>query len=162
MKIFNLIVATICFVVATSCTLDKTDFESEINQDVTEYFEFKEVIAFNSGAYKVSVEALNGVFYKGYNEVHLKILNTRTNQLVKNSNVTFLPILTNSENLKSSCPHQYNLKFEVEQNYYSGYVVFTSISNPMEQWNLHINFEDEINLYLLMKVFLFKIKLIKI
>jgi len=142
MKFFNLFVIAALLAVTTSCTLDKTDFEAEINRDLTEYFEFKEVSSFNSGNYKISIEALNGTFYKGYNEVRLTITNTQTNQVLNNSDVTFLPILTDSDNNKTSCPHRYHLVYNADEQYYSGYVVYTSISSPMENWDLYISFTD--------------------
>lgn len=142
MKFFKHFVIATLLAVTTSCTLDKTDFEAEINRDVTEYFEFKEVTSFNSGNYKISIEALNGTFYKGYNEIRLTILNTQTNLTLNNSEVTFLPILTDSDNIKTSCPHRYHLVYNAEEQFYSGYVVFTSISNPMENWDLYISFTD--------------------
>lgn len=142
MKFLNLFVIATLLAVTTSCTLDKTDFEAEINRDVTEYFEFEEVTSFNNGNYKISIEALNGTFYKGYNEIRLTISNTQTNQALNNSDVTFLPILTDSDNNKISCPHRYHLVYNAEEQFYSGYVVYTSISNPMENWDLYISFTD--------------------
>ncbi|UUC46002.1 FixH family protein [Flavobacterium cerinum] len=147
MKFFNFFVIATLFAVITSCTLDKTDFEAETNRDVTEYFEFKEVTSFNSGNYKISVAALNGTFYKGYNEIRLTIINTQNNQTLNSSDVTCLPILTNSDGNKTSCPHRYNLVYNTEGNYYSGYAVFTSISNPMENWDLYIGFTDNNQLH---------------
>lgn len=139
MKIFNLFITATVFAVITSCTLDKTDFESEINRDVTEYLEFEEATSFNSGNYRISIEALNGTFYKGYNEIRLKIMD-QTNRALNNSEVTFLPILTGSDGNKVSCPHRYSLIYNADEQYYLGYTVFTSLSNPMENWNLHISF----------------------
>ncbi len=142
MKFFKHFVIATLFAVTSSCTLDKTDFEAEINRDITEYFEFKEVTSFNNGTYKISIEALNGNFYKGYNEIRLTITNTQTNQALNSSEVTFLPILTDTDNNKTSCPHRYHLVYNAEQQVYSGYVVFTSISSPMENWDLYISFTD--------------------
>ncbi len=147
MKVFNLFIIAALFAVTTSCTLDKTDFEAEINQEVTEYFEFKEAVSFTSGDYKISIEALNGTFYKGYNEVRLKIVNNQTNQTLENSAVTFLPVYTDSDNNKISCPHRYNLVYKSKEHYYSGYVVFTTVSNPAENWNLYISFTDHNQTY---------------
>lgn len=142
MKFLNFFVIVTLLAVTISCTLDKTDFEAEINRDVTEYFEFEEVTSFNNGDYKISIKALNGIFYKGYNEIRLTITNTQTNQALNNSEVTFLPILTDTYNNKTSCPHRYQLVYNADEQYYSGYVVFTSISNPMENWDLYISFTD--------------------
>lgn len=147
MKFFKLSVIATLFAITTSCTLDKTDFEDEINRDVPEYFEFEEVVSINSTHYKISIEALNGTFYKGYNKIRLNIINTQTNQILNNSNVTFLPIFTNSEGDKTSCPHRYNLIYNSDEQYYSGYSVFTSLSNPMESWELYISFTDNNQTY---------------
>lgn len=146
MKIFHLLVAAIGLAVTTSCTFDKTDFEAEINEEVTEYFEFKEVTSFNSGSYKISIEALNGTLYKGYNEIRVRILDNQS-QTLNYSEVTFLPVHTDSDNIATSCPHRYHLVYKEERNYYSGYVVFTSISNAMENWNVYISFTDHQQIY---------------
>jgi hypothetical protein len=140
MKFLRFSVAAILCSVAGSCTLDKTDYEVEIERDTTEYFEFKEVTSVSKGNYKISIEALNGTFYKGYNEVRLKISNIQTNANIETSEVTFLPIMTDAEEKDSSCPHSYNLVYKKEEKYYSGYSVFTSESNPMETWHLHLQF----------------------
>lgn len=142
MRVFNLLSAAFLFAAAPSCTLDKTDYEAEISTEVTEYYEFKEAVAVNSGSYKISIEALNGTFYKGYNEIRLKITNTQTNESLKNVDVSFLPIKTNSDGNKTSCPHLYNLIYQNDKNHYSGYAVFTSESNPSDKWQLYINFID--------------------
>ena len=122
----------------TSCTLDKTDYEAEISSVVPEYFEFKEAVSFNNGSYKISVEALNGTFYKGYNEIHLKITNSQ-NQNVNISEVTFLPIMTKNDGSKSSCPHLYNLRYNAEERYFTGYAVFTDES-LMNGWEIYVSF----------------------
>ena len=75
MKFFKSSVIAL-FVSIASCTLDKTDFDAEMDRDVTEFVEFEEVMSFKSDPYKISIEALNGTFYKGYNEVRLKIVET--------------------------------------------------------------------------------------
>ncbi len=146
MKFFNFMVIALCFAV-TSCTLDKTDFEAEINRDVTEYFEFKEAVSLNASGYKLSIEALNGTFYKGYNEIRLKIVNPQTNQPVINSEATFLPIMSDFEENRNSCPHRYNLVYNPDGQYYSGYSVFTNESNPMELWEVYISFTDNNQTY---------------
>lgn len=138
MNFFNRFVIAIGFAVTISCTLDKTDFEAEMKRDVTEFSEFKEATTFNTGAYKVSIEALNGTFFKGYNEVRLKIVNTQNNQASTGLKVSFLPILTNSNGQKSSCPHKYLLSYNQDDAYYSGYVVFTSTSTKTNNWELYL------------------------
>jgi uncharacterized ubiquitin-like protein YukD len=141
MRYFNFFLIAIVFVI-TSCTIDKTDYEAEISLEVPEYYEFKEVVSFTSGNYKISIDALNGTFYKGYNELHLKIINTQTNQNVTVSDVTFLPIISNADGSKSSCPHQSNLEYDTVNKYYTGYSVFTNETATANSWKLYVSFTE--------------------
>lgn len=139
MKSFKLL-AIALFCVITSCTIDKTDYEAEIDAEVPEYYEFKEAVSFTSGNYKISVEALNGTFYKGYNELHLKVINTQTNQNVTTSAVTFLPVLNNTDGTITSCPHEYNPEYDTANKYFTGYSVFTSETTATNSWKLYVSF----------------------
>lgn len=141
MKHLHVIVIAI-FIVITSCTLDKTDYEAELNIETITYIEFEEVITANNEDYKISLEALNGTLYKGYNEIHLKIINSETGEEVENSEITFLPIMTDANGNKSSCPHKYNLEYNATEGYYKGYVVFTNKSSSTVDWQLYIGFTD--------------------
>ncbi|WP_244307422.1 hypothetical protein [Flavobacterium fluviatile] len=123
-----------------SCTIDKTDYEAEIDSQVPEYYEFKEAFSVNSGIYKVSIEALNGTFYKGYNELHLKVINTQTNEEINSSKVTFLPILSNTDGSTTSCPHSYNFEYDATNKYYSGYSVFINESINADSWKIYLSF----------------------
>ncbi len=138
---------TAILIAVTSCTLDKTDYESEISTIVTEHFEYSEVVSFNKNDYQISIEALNGTFYKGFNDFRLKIINTQTNESLNTSEVTFLPVITNYNGNNSSCPHRYNLDYNSTEEYYSGYAVFTSYSTDSENWKLHLSFTDNDQIY---------------
>lgn len=139
MKSFKFLLITL-FCVVASCTIDKTDYEAEIDAEVPEYYEFKEAVSLTSGNYKISIEALNGSFYKGYNELHLKIVNTQTNENVNTSEVTFLPILGNPDETATSCPHKYNLVYDPTTKYFVGYSVFTDESTAAKSWKLYLSF----------------------
>lgn len=141
MKFSKLTFIAILLAITSSCTLEKTDFEAEINREVTESYEFKEVVSIKSEDYSVSIEAINGMFHKGYNEIRLKISDTRTNQVVKNGQVTFLPVMTDLEEGNSSCPHSYHLNYNSSENYHYGYSVFTNESTAMANWNLLLTLE---------------------
>lgn len=141
MKHLHVLVIAI-FVVITSCTLEKTDFEAELNIETTEFVEFEPVTTLTNGNYSISIEALNGTLYKGYNEIHLKITNTQTNANLVGADVTFLPIFTDANGNKSSCPHDYHLDYNATEGYYSGYSVITSESDSTVNWTLYIDFED--------------------
>lgn len=138
MKLLQFTVIVICAVV-TSCTIDKTDYDTEISIETTDYIEFKEVKSLTMGDYIISVEALNGTLYKGYNEVRLKVSNTQTKEYLENLELTFLPILTNANGNKESCPHQYNLEYNAKELCYVGYVVFTNESDSTVSWQLYID-----------------------
>lgn len=137
---YQLFVISILLMVV-SCTLDKTDYESEINTAVPEHYEFKEATAINKDNYKISIETLNGMFYEGYNEIRLKVINTQTNENINTSEVTFLPVMTKNDGSKISCPHQYTLDYKTDSKYYSGYSVFTDISNTAISWKLYLSFK---------------------
>lgn len=123
-----------------SCTKEKTDYEAEINTVVTEHYEFKEAAAINIDGYHVSIEALNGIFYKGYNEIRLKISVANTNENINASTVTFLPVMTSADGSRASCPHRYNLAYNADDKYFPGYAVFTGESGTNETWELYISF----------------------
>lgn len=136
---YNFFVMSLLLMVV-SCTLDKTNYEDEINTAVPEHYEFREVAAVNKDDYKISIEALNGTLYQGYNEIRLKITNTQTNQNTNVSNMTFLPVMTNADGSKTSCPHQYMLDYNVAGQYYAGYSVFTDKSNSKLSWKIYMSF----------------------
>ncbi|GAA3628297.1 hypothetical protein [Flavivirga jejuensis] len=135
-------VVIVIFVLVTSCTLEKTDYEAELSTETTEYIEFEEVTSITSGDYIISIEALNATLYKGYNEIHLNIINTQTNVSLQDKDVTFLPIVTDANGNKSSCPHAYNLEYNATEGYYLGYAVFTSESDTTISWQLYIDFQE--------------------
>ena len=128
------------FIVISSCTLEKTDYGAELSTETTEFVVFEEATSIISGDYTISIEALNGTLYKGYNEIHLKIINTQTNEALENATITFLPIMTDANGNNSSCPHGYNLAYNTTEAYYLGYAVFTSESNSTVDWQLYIDF----------------------
>lgn len=142
MKSFKFLVIAV-FCVITSCTIDKTDYQAETGSEVPEYYEFKEAVSLSSGNYKISIEALNGTFYKGYNELHLKIVNAQTNESVSSLEVTFLPILSSTDGNKTSCPHDYSLQYDAANKYFAGYAVFTSESATAGSWKLYVGFTAE-------------------
>jgi len=140
MRNFNFYVLLV--LIFSSCTIDKTDYEGEIDTTVPEYFDFKEAVSAINGPYKVSVEALNGTFYKGYNEIHLKITDIHTGKDVNGGTAAFLPVATDGEGKVRSCPYQFDPQYREQKGYYSGYVVFTSESRE-EAWRVHIRFTAE-------------------
>jgi len=131
--------AIVLSLASISCTLDKTDYEAEISTEVTEFYEFKEAASINVAPYKISIEALNGTFYKGYNDIRIKVLNVQTNANVVASDVTFLPVFSNA-NGTVSCPHQYRFEYKTAEKCYSGYSVFTNESNASGNWKLYLGF----------------------
>jgi len=135
----NFIYLVVTLFVVTACTIDKTDYESETNTIVPNEQEFKEVVSFVKDQYTISLEALNGHLYKGYNEIQLRIIYTDTKQPLEDVGVTFLPVLTTATGLKESCPNTYQLVYHQQNKYYQGYTVFTTESTTGE-WNIAIRF----------------------
>lgn len=143
MKKFIFFLTAICLSGLSSCTKEKTDYEAEIDTVVPEYHEFKEVVAIHSGAYHISLEALNGTFYKGYNEIRLKITDVQTKENVHASTVSVLPIRTSRDGSTASCPHQHDMLYRQDGSYFSGYSVFTDESNSSGTWEFYVNFTVE-------------------
>lgn len=136
----SLFFLTVLCATVSSCTLDKTDYRAEIDTLVTEHHEFKEVTAILKDDYKISIEALNGTLYKGYNNIRLKIVNSRTGGKENVSGITFLPVMSTPDGSLISGPHRYDLLYAPDDNYFSGYTVFTHESSTYENWELYISF----------------------
>ena len=136
MRKFICFVAT--YIVVTACTIDKTDYESETNTVVPDKEEFQEVFAFQKGSYQISVEALGGKLYKGYNEIHLRMVDNDSKQVVDGGKMTFLPVQTSTDGQKTSCPTSYELTYESQEKYYTGYSVFTEESKK-GKWEVVID-----------------------
>ncbi len=132
----------VLFLFTTACTIDKTDYESESNITNPEHNEFKEVVSIQKDNYTISLEALNGHLYKGYNEVRLKIADATTKQVVENAKVTFLPIYTTPEGKIESCPNQYDMMYDKGEKVYKGFSVFTQ-ENTQGDWKVEIAFKDK-------------------
>src|SRR5690606_11825872 len=126
--------------VALSCTKEKTDYEAAIDAVAPEHAEFKEAATIRSGGYDIRIETLNGTFYKGYNEIRLKITNSATSGKADVTGATFSPITTDADGGTSSCPHRYELTYRPDSNYFSGYSVFTSERQADDAWVLDIGF----------------------
>lgn len=150
MKIYQIFIMSL-LLMAVSCTLDKTDYENEINTAVPEHYEFKEAVTVNKEVYKIIIETLNGTFYQGYNEIRVKIINIQTNENINASDVTFLPILTKADGSKTSCPYQYTLDYKPGEQYYSGYSVFTDKSNMEVNWKFYLSFTVNQKIYMVNK-----------
>lgn len=141
MKISILFLALLCATLV-SCTKEKTDYEAELADEVTEYFEFKEAAVLTNDGYTISLEALNGTLFKGYNEIRVKITNAQ-GSVNGTLAVTFLPLLSaNGSEGRTSCPHRHHLTYDEAGGYYSGYVVFTEESTNANNWVLQIGLSN--------------------
>ncbi|NGM63055.1 hypothetical protein G5B30_14175 [Sphingobacterium sp. SGG-5] len=146
MKITRFCAVAIIFAMV-ACTKDKTDYEAEIATEVTEYVEFEEAARITVGDYDIGVEALNGTFYVGYNEVRVKVTDKQTGADMQVSSVTFLPIRKEEGGNTTSCPHRYDMNISTDENCFSGYAVFTDASRPGGNWELYISFTIDGQLY---------------
>lgn len=137
----NIVFFAVLCILLMSCTKEKTDYEAVIDTEVIEHDEFKEVYVTHSDEYKVSVEALNGAFYRGYNEIRVKITNDQTGEKADVIEVTVLPILSHANGERTSCPHRYDLIYKQKESYFSGYSVFTDESGEGKTWELYLGFK---------------------
>lgn len=134
--------AAVCTILI-SCTKDKTDYEAEIDNTSNYNTDFKEVTTIRNSNHNISIEALNGTFYKGYNEVRLKITNGQNGISINPATIAFLPIMSDAKGAKTSCPHQSELLYQSETTYFTGYVVFTHESADNINWELHLSYTAE-------------------
>ncbi|WP_435135143.1 hypothetical protein [Formosa sp. A9] len=140
--VFSCLLFVILYFATSSCTIDKTDYEDELTTEIPEYIDYEEAVKLSIGNYNISIQALNGTLYTGYNDIRLTVTNSSTNQEVSDVDVTLLPIKTNAINETSSGPHQYHLNYNNENGYYSGYVVFPNKSDVANHWQFYIGITD--------------------
>ncbi|GLB49868.1 hypothetical protein Y10_22360 [Neptunitalea sp. Y10] len=126
--------------VITACTLDKIDYEAELATAIPQAYEFEEVVLIESNGYRIEIEALNGTFYKGYNELHFTVTNMSNNQTVDDAAITWLPI-RQLNTAAYSCPHSYNVLYDATNGYYSGYSVFDYESGLEGTWEFYMSVE---------------------
>lgn len=129
--------ATLVFAFS-SCSKDKTVYEDDTEKP-TDYT-FSEAIVLMDDSYKISVETINGKFYKGYNEIRLKLLDSQTDEEISPEEVLFNPVMKNIGGKEYSCPHRSELQHSADNAYYSGYVVFTKESDEEDGWSIEISF----------------------
>lgn len=135
----KVILILLCLAVA-SCTKEKTDYNTNIDVPILDEQLFKVATVIHTGDYDISIEALDGIFYTGYNEIRLKVKNRASDTKVKASAVHFLPTLRDTHIAGlSSCPHQYVMD-EKEDGSFWGYVVFTAESTTVLNWSVDLSF----------------------
>ena len=134
MKSFYYFVAIILF--ATACTIEKTDYDSELIIEVPNQEQFEEMLQTSQSGYTISIESSDGKLYKGYNAIRVKIKNTNTLEEITNAKVMMLPLFkTNDGNTIGTCPATNQLLYSSKEKYYEGYIIFTQ-ENRDHQWDL--------------------------
>ena len=136
-KLFFLI--AVFGIVCYSCTKEKTDYESEVGTGITDNSVFKEAYSSTIDEYRVTIYSLNGELFNGFNDLQLKISTIKTNKAVQATAVTFLPIFSDTDGIKT-CPHSYNLSYNSLDDYYSAYAVFNQVAQTAGSWKLYISF----------------------
>lgn len=131
---------------ALACTKEKTDYQADTGTDIPTVTEFKEVFSTQHDTYSLRLEALNGTLYTGYNEIRISLFDKQSKQAIQASEVTFLPISSNTAGLQASCPHRYNLLDKPTEKHYAGFAVFTQPSSS-SNWKLYISFKVGDKLY---------------
>lgn len=126
--------------VMLSCTKEKTNYPAETGTAAPKADYFAEAYKVQNGKYNVIIEALNGKFCQGYNEIRVRINHAQPELSKGIDEVTLLPIYTDAGGQNTSCPHGYRMHKSAQGDYYQSYVVFTEQSNPLSAWTLYINF----------------------
>lgn len=135
----NLLFLILLFFTFSSCTKSKTDYEAEIDKEVPIHSDFKEAMILETDVYKISVEALNGTFYKGYNELRLKVFDKKNNKKANVDAANLMPLRRGDGGELSSCPHLQEMNYQSEEEFFKGYVVFTETSDDSGKWTFEIN-----------------------
>ncbi len=138
MKNIFFFLLTIAFAMA-SCTKDKTDYEAELETTTPKNQEFKEAIIIQDEHLSVVVETLNGKFYKGYNEIHVEILDLTKGERVEAEAVTIFPLLIQEGRGLTACPHSERFEFDAEKKHYQGFSIFAAESTSNTKGELFIN-----------------------
>ena len=112
-----------------SCTKDKTDYEALLKQNSQEEYSFKQALTYTQSGYTLQIEAINGAFNQGYNDLRVKISKANGTANEQISNVKILPLLTLADNQYASCPHSKSLTWSSASQSFEGNVVFTNISS---------------------------------
>lgn len=140
MKVHQLLCLVTAFVAAASCTLDKTDYEAEIAVELPEPAVFEEALSVPSGNYILHVASPGGTLYKGYNELRFFVSDAQTGEKIDASSLSFHPMQTDASGNTTTCPYSPDLIFDSENRYFTGYVVFTEVSDSGINWQLDFNF----------------------
>lgn len=123
-----------------SCTIEKTDYQTELDRETPMDNAIKTAFTLNNEQFTLEVSTLNGKFYKGFNEIQLKVIDHLNNNVLNELEVTFLPVLTGLNDEISTCPHTSILLYDELKESYVGHVIFTSETQINQVWNLQFNF----------------------
>lgn len=138
MKFSHISLMSFILMLVFSCTIDPTDYEAEIQVEIEESYVFEEAVVVEQDGYRIQISSLNGTLNKGYNELQLKVTNLSTQEQVHDFDVDFLPIMRLASNETKSGPHQHEMTYTSDGEYYQGYVVFPYESTE-GTWNLYLN-----------------------
>jgi len=133
MKKTLFLLAGMCLAAIFSCTKDKTNYGAETDPEGTEGGGFREALSVQIDGRAVSIETRGGTFRKGWNDVRARVANG-----TDVSAVTFLPVRTDVDGEKTSCPHRRELAYDRDGGYFSGHAVFTEESGPGANWTVRI------------------------
>ncbi|PVH26707.1 hypothetical protein [Sphingobacterium corticibacter] len=122
-----------------SCTKEKTNYLEETSREIPEVFDFQEASSMLVDRYRISIEALNGTFYTGYNELRVRITDTQTGETINPDSIQFIPISKIADGVVTSCPHLFQLQKSTQNAYWEGYSIFIDEQLPNPTWKLYVN-----------------------
>ena len=131
--------------VLISCTKEKTDYNLDIEKPIVENSGFQEVAVMTEGKFKIRLSAPNGRVSVGYNNLQLTVESSSTGEIVRPTEIIFLPIYEEEQSPLNSCPHleKWTLKDSQGEDGYEGYVVFPRLTSSSINVYLYFSFKDE-------------------
>lgn len=130
--------------VLISCTKEKTDYNLDIEKPIVENSGFQEVAVMTEGKFKIRLSAPNGRVSVGYNNLQLTVESSSTGEIVRPTEIIFLPIYEEEQSPLNSCPHleKWTLKDSQGEDGYEGYVVFPRLTSSSTYVYLYFSFYE--------------------
>jgi len=129
-KIAILLIAIIAF---ASCSKEVNETEMNELEGLTKIREL------SNSTHTIELYSKKGELTLGFNEIKLRILDNSSDILVKNAQVSWLPIM-HMMTMNHSCPKSTVEKVADEGNLYEGYIMFQMAENVSEYWDLTIDY----------------------
>ncbi len=129
-----------------SCTVEKTPFGNRLNFRARGIQE--EATHINNNNHLISIEASDGEFLRGYNELSVKIVTANTFERLNVQRVELLVTRTDENGRLTSAPHSRELSNEDDNLIFKGFAVFDTPKNYSVLNGTHSGIKTNWHIYL--------------